>query len=293
MLVPMAVMFHLMAAGHHEDPAVQSDHVDFGSIQARQDGAGDNLVDRAKRRLAATQIEHAVERSEQRVQLVGGEQHGDSKFGLQGLHQRDHLMLVMGIEADQRLIEQQQPRAANERLGEQQALPFAAGSLRQRPPSQIPGADKIKRPIDLGPRRLANHRQAQAMPIDHAGDEIPAAQPHAIGHAAGLGHVADSGIAPCGRLAEDADRAAVRGHQPEDPAHQRGLAGAVRAKDTDKLVRGDRQADTGQDDTLAKHQPDIEELDRVHRGAWGKSRPVAPWGTARPIASSWVCIHAW
>src|ERR1700730_17525035 len=65
--VAMHVALHIMVAGHDEDPTLHADHLDIGSVEARQHGAGDHFVDGTERRLAASEIEHAIERAEQRI----------------------------------------------------------------------------------------------------------------------------------------------------------------------------------------------------------------------------------
>ena len=88
-IVPVLVMFHVVAAGHHEDPAAQAHHVDLGAVQPRQDGPGDHLIDGSERRVAVAEIQHAVERAQQRIQFVGAEQHSDPKLGLERFRQLD------------------------------------------------------------------------------------------------------------------------------------------------------------------------------------------------------------
>src|SRR5580704_13055937 len=100
----MLVTLDVLVARHDEDAALQADHIDFGTVEARQHRAGDHLVDGAERGLAAPQIKHAIERAEQRVELMGAEQHSDPELGLQRFHQGDHGVLVMRIETDQRLV---------------------------------------------------------------------------------------------------------------------------------------------------------------------------------------------
>src|SRR5665213_1440065 len=112
-VMAVRVALQIMPAGHDEDAALQADDVDLGSIEARQHRPGDHVGDGAKRRLRPPEIKHAIERAEQRVQLVDAEQNGDPEFGLKRLHQLHHVALEMRIEAEQRLVEQQQPRAAS------------------------------------------------------------------------------------------------------------------------------------------------------------------------------------
>src|SRR5271169_4428183 len=68
--VAMHVAFHVVAAGHDEDTTLQADDVDLGAVEARQHRPRDHFVDGAERRLPPAEIKHAVERAEQRVQLV-------------------------------------------------------------------------------------------------------------------------------------------------------------------------------------------------------------------------------
>ncbi len=263
-VVAMHVAFHVVAAGHDEDPALQADDVDLGSVEARQHRPGDHFVDGTERRLPPPEIKHAVERAEQRVQLVGAEQDGDPEFGLERLHQLHHLALVVRVEAEQRLVEQQQPRTADQRLGQQQTLPFAAGRLGQRSSRQLAGADQIEHAIDFGTSGLAREWHAQSVAIDDPGDEVPAAQAYGADGAANLRHVADRRVAPRRRPAEHADAAPAWRQQAKDGAHQCRLAGAVRSEHADELACCDLQADTVQHDAAAERQRHVAELDRVH-----------------------------
>ena len=66
-----------------------------------------------------------------------------------------HAALMVRIEADQRLVEKEQPRPTDQRLGQQQALPLAAGNLGERAPGQRPCIDQVQRAIDFRPACLA------------------------------------------------------------------------------------------------------------------------------------------
>ena len=122
------------------------------------------------------------------------------------------------------------------------------------------------------------------MAVEHAGDEIPAAEAHARDRAADLRHVADDGVAPCRGPAEDANVAASGGNQSKDGAHQSRLARAIRSEDADEFAGGNLQADSVQNDAPAKRQAYVAKFDRVH---------PAYLGSARSRASSSPCIHVW
>ena len=114
----------------------------------RQHRRGDDFLDGAEHRLAVAEIEHAVERAEQLVEFVRAEQHGDLALAADLAHHVDRDFLVARIEADQRLVEQQQFRFADQRLRQQQPLPLAAGHVGQRAPRQIARADRVERFFD-------------------------------------------------------------------------------------------------------------------------------------------------
>ncbi len=214
--MPMRVALNVMAAGHHEDPPLETHHVDLRAIEPRENGPGDHFVDRAERRLAAPEIEHLIDRIEQRVQLMRAEQHGDTEFALERFDEADHLLLMMRIETDQGLVEQKQLRLADQRLGEQKPLPFAARHFAERAAGKLPRSDEIEGAIDIGPLGLARKRQAEPMPIRAACDELPATQPQRWQTTTDLRTIADRRIAARRRPAEHSDAAGGMRHETED-----------------------------------------------------------------------------
>lgn len=115
-------------ARHHEDAAIHAHHVDRRAVQARKDGLRNDLVDGAERRASAAEIQHAVERIQQRIELVRREQHGDIQLALHAPHEFDHARLMPRIETDERFVQQQQARIAEQTLREQQPLTLAPDS---------------------------------------------------------------------------------------------------------------------------------------------------------------------
>src|SRR5271155_3918720 len=136
MIVLMGVTLHIVAAGHDEYPVLEAHDVDLGSIKLRQHGSGNHLVHRAEGGMAVSQIKHPVESAEQRVQLMSAEHHRDPELAPKRLRELHRLALMVRIEADQRLVEQQQPRPADQCLGQQQALALATRNLGDRAPRQ-------------------------------------------------------------------------------------------------------------------------------------------------------------
>ena len=80
------------------------------------------------------------------------EQHRDAKLALQDSRQLDHRTLMMWIKTDQGFIQQQQARAAEQCLGQQQALSLAAGRFRERATGKLRCPDHLQRPSHVAVR---------------------------------------------------------------------------------------------------------------------------------------------
>ena len=100
--------------------------------------------------------------------------------------------------------------------------------------SRAPTASSVC--LDHARGRRPKRRQAPALAMQRAGDEIEAAHAQVRQHGAHLRQIADGAVAALRRAAEHADRSRARRQQAEDGAHQRGLAGAVRPEHADEFA---------------------------------------------------------
>src|SRR5690349_9019821 len=107
-IAAMRLRLDLAMGRHNHDPAVEPQHLDGRIVEARQHLAGDHFVSGAERGAAVPEIEHAVHEAKQRIELVRRQQHGDAERALHALDELDDRLLVARIEADQRLVQQQQ-----------------------------------------------------------------------------------------------------------------------------------------------------------------------------------------
>ncbi len=183
------------------------DDFDLGAIEARQHRPGHNLVDRADHRRACAEIEHAVDRVDERVELVGAEHDRDLEIVADAPRGFDDALLMRRVERDQRLVEQQQARPAEQCLAEQHLLALAARQFADRALGKIARADFVQRPVDLAPDFPVEADEAEAASDRGARDHVPTGEPQACYGGAVLRHVADCGVTARNRLTEDADRA--------------------------------------------------------------------------------------
>ena len=79
----MVLALDMRAFGHDEDAAAGADHLDRGAVEPRQGCRGHDLVDRAEGGVAVAEIEDAVDRAEELVELVGAEQDGEAELARQ------------------------------------------------------------------------------------------------------------------------------------------------------------------------------------------------------------------
>src|SRR5579872_2467520 len=141
-IVSMIEALDIAAAREHEDMPLGMDDLDLRAVETRQNRRRSDLGDGTERGLAVAEIEHAVEFADQLIEFVCAEQNRDAALTREAPYQLDHCLLVAIVEADQRLVEQEQARLAEQRLRQQQPLPLAAGHIRQRPRRQFRCTDR-------------------------------------------------------------------------------------------------------------------------------------------------------
>src|SRR5271166_3376172 len=149
LVVAMRLTLDVDVARHDEIAVSDMDDFDVRAIQPRQHGPGDDLVDRADHRRAGAEIEHPVDSIDQRIEFVRAENDRDLEVVANAPRDLDHALLMRGIERNQRLVQQQQPRLAEQRLTEEDLLALAARQFADRPAGKIARANLVERPVDL------------------------------------------------------------------------------------------------------------------------------------------------
>src|SRR5262249_25074156 len=290
MIVAMPVVMSMIgalevtAAGEHENMPISPHHLDLRTIELRQHRRRGDFRHGAERGMTVAQVEYAVECADQLVEFVGAEQNRNVALAGEAPDQIDHRFLVAVVEADERLIEQQELRLTKKRLREQQALPFSARHVGQGPAGEVRRADRSQRLFDHAAVGAGERRQAPALAVHGARDEIEAAHPQ-IGHdRPHLWKITDLRVAAPRRAPEDAQTAGARRQQTQDRADQRGLAGAIGPEKADELAALNGEACIDQDVTPADRDRCVIELDHIHDDGPAK---------ARCVSSSCISIQSW
>ena len=215
----------------------------------------------------------------ERLQLVGRRvEHRRAELPVQPLELRAHVVAELGVEVGQRLVEEQQARAADEGPADRDPLLLAAARGFGLPVEDVPDAEHF--------RHLA-----------HAGPDLG---PCDAGLAEGIGEVLEDGEVgiegeglehhrdpPIGRrdardvLAVEFHPPAVRRLEPGDDPQGRGLAGRARPEQAEELPVPDVEVDAveGHDRAEALSHPFQAKVNvrlRVRAGFGGGGRAQGP-----------------
>src|SRR5690349_6748863 len=153
--------------------------------------------------MTVAEIKDPVERAEQLIELVRAEQHGDFPFAADFADDIDGYFLAAGVEADQRLVEQQKFWRPDQRLCEQQPLPLAPRHFGERTVGKLACSDGVKRLFDHHAVATVAEGEPPAFPVKRAGNDIPPANAEIRQYRTQLRQITDRRIPACRRLPED------------------------------------------------------------------------------------------
>src|SRR5271156_3017714 len=125
-IVAMRVTLDVDVARHDVEAIFDAHDLDRRLIKARQHRSSDDLVHGADHRRSRAEIEHAIDRVDQRIELVGAEQNRNLQIVADAPCGFNDALLMRRVERDQWFVEQQQTRPADERLAQQHPLTLAA-----------------------------------------------------------------------------------------------------------------------------------------------------------------------
>ena len=232
------------------------DHVDVLAVQPGQHLGLDHLVGGADRHPARGHVDDPVHHRHQRVHVVRRQQHRDALGPGQPGQHRDDPLLAGDVQVGQRLVEQQQPRQADQRVRDHDPLLLAAGQLADPRVGVPPRADRGQHVVDqlaAGPGRQPD---AELVPVEPERDHVPDPQRRVRLDAQLLRHVADRGVPRRARRAVDEHRAGGYRLQAEDDAQERGFARSVRPDETGELTGVHGHPDVPQHLPAAEPDPD-------------------------------------
>ena len=146
--VPVIVRVRLVGRADDHDAPARADHVDRRCVQLAQHLGAQHLARRADAEPPAGEVEHPVDVLEDRVHVVGDEQHAEPALAAVPVDQVADDPLRAQVERDQRLVAQQQAGVARERLADAQPLLLAAGEPGYRHARVVRGADGVEQGVD-------------------------------------------------------------------------------------------------------------------------------------------------
>ena len=119
-------MLVVPGAGDDDHAPVHAEHVDVVAVEPLSTSERTTSSVGAAGRATGREVDDPVHHRQQRVHLVGRDQHRDLLLGGDPRQQLDDLLGAAQVEVGQRLVEQQQPRPADQRVRDQDPLLLAA-----------------------------------------------------------------------------------------------------------------------------------------------------------------------
>ena len=199
------------AAGDHQDPVVHPDHVHVLAVQLAEHLGADHLVGGPAGGPAVRHVHDPVHDRQQRVHVVGRDQHRDLLLAGDPAEQFDHVLLAGDVQVGQRLVEQEQPGTADQRVRDQHPLLLAAGQEAHPRVGEPVRAHGLQHLVDHAAAPGRRQRDAEPLPVQSQADQVAGAQRHVRVEQDLLRDVADQRAAPGTRLARHADRARLTG----------------------------------------------------------------------------------
>src|SRR5581483_10820386 len=131
--VPVGVQRGRLRPSDDDEAAVGgTQHLDRRAVQAGQCLSRDDLLRSSAGRAAGRDVYDPVEVGQDRVHVVRHHDHRDVRLAADAVDQCRDRGLIRQVERVQRLVQQQQPRAAHEGLRDEQPLLFTAGERADR-----------------------------------------------------------------------------------------------------------------------------------------------------------------
>ena len=227
-------------------PAGGHDQAEHPAAQRREE-----LVRRrVGQQLALVQQQHAAA-PRGLVQIGGGPHHGHAvrtAFLQHGRDDRPEFAARHRIDADRRLVQQQQPRTREQRAGQAELLLHPAGELAGQARGEGRQAGEAQQSFDACRAQVARHGMQVGEQVEVFRDAEVFVQAEC------LRHVADRGMhrGGIGRhvVAEHAHVSGSGAQQAGDETQERGLAGAVGADQAGDDARFDGRVDAVQRDRI-------------------------------------------
>ncbi len=195
---------------------MDAQHVHVGAVQGGHALGGQDLVGRAHRPAAVDHEQHLVDQPQDGVDVVRHEQDRAARATLPASDDIGDLLLVVQVQAGQRLVAEQELRVPDQGLRDPQALLLATRQAADRRIGVRRCGYGPDRRVDATAHRGVGQPHPPAIPVHAELHEIAAANGQVGVEALVLGHVADARIAASGGMAQDLDLARAKRRETQD-----------------------------------------------------------------------------
>ena len=199
------------------------------------------------------------------LDVMGGDHDGDAALGAEAPQIAPDALARLGVEADGRLVEQQDLGIMDQRAGDLEPALHARGQRAHRLRRPVGELDEVQHLLDAVAPQLARHAEDEAMQLEVLAHRQAVVEARLL---------EDDAEPPAGgeRLSRDigtADQrdAAVGRQDGAEDVHQRRLAGAVGSEQREQLLLADREADL-----VERQRPPVALGDGIDADGLGRRR---------------------
>ena len=204
---------------------------------------------------------------------MGRQQHGDLLLAGDAGQQADDLLNTADVQVGQRLVQQEQPGAADQGVRDQHPLLLATGQIPHPGIGEALGIDRVQHLADRLAARPRAQRYTEAVPIQPERDQVPGPHRHVRVQEDLLRDIADGRVPPGAWPSQDGHAPGGRPLQAEDHPQQRRLACPVRADQAGELAGADGEAYVVEDLPAAQGHADPGDVEDLFCDGAGR-RPV-------------------
>jgi hypothetical protein len=251
--------------GYDEDTAVDMEDIDVVSIKFAQHLGSDDLFSRSASHASRSEIDDSVHNRKKRIHLVRWEEYRYALFGRDSGEEFDDFLAATNVEVCKWLVQQQQLRPTDQRMGNQYPLLLSAGELadaRVGEPASVNGVEYL---LDGGCSRSWADWHAEPMTVDAKRYEVASSKGHVGIEERLLRDVSNRSIPSESACTPDEHPSRIWPLQAENYPKERCLSGAVRSDEARELTSANHKGDLVEDASTRKWDIDIFDAQHLRR----------------------------
>ncbi len=281
----------LSRLGDDQHSTVESEDVDVVPVKPAQHVGAHDLFRCPAGCSPVGQVDDPVHYRQKCVHLMGGQQNRHLVLLRYAMEECDDLLDALRIEIGEGLIQQQEFRAADQRMSDEDSLLLPTREGSDPPVSEVVCIDIVKHLFDGPALFLGPASEAEPLRVESKGDKVSCSHGYVGVEYDLLRDVPEGSTTLAVRGATESDSSGVGPLGAEDDPEQRRLADTVGADEAGELPFTDLERDVVEDPPTGEGDADPVDLEYGHHAH--RCSVDVPCSTAAWIAATSAIIHDW